>query len=85
MVQVEIFWREGCGFCNRVKSLFEQKGVNYKAYNIWEDPEYDALMKARVPNARTVPQVFIDGKHIGGCDDTMALDVSGELDKLLKL
>jgi len=83
MIKVEIFWRDGCSFCNRAKSLFVMKGIKYKSYNIWENEDYSDLMKTRLPNANTVPQIFIDGKHIGGCDDVMKLEHSGELDKLL--
>ncbi|MDG1153639.1 MAG: glutaredoxin domain-containing protein [Alphaproteobacteria bacterium] len=83
MEKVEIFWRDGCGFCSRVQSLFTMKGVKYESYNIWESEEHANLMKTRLPNATTVPQVFIDGKHLGGCDDVMKLEQSGKLDKLL--
>ena len=83
MARVEIFWRAGCNFCVRVQDLFEQKGIDYISYNIWEDDDASLEVKKRVPNSRTVPQVFINGNHIGGCDDTVALDASGELDKLL--
>ena len=83
MVKVEIFWRAGCGFCKQVQSLMEQKGVAYESYNIWEDSEAKAQMKIRVPDKKSVPQVFINGEYIGGCYDTMAFVDSGALDALL--
>ena len=82
-MKVEIFWRAGCDFCKQVQGLMEQKGVAYESYNIWDDSEAKAQMKMRIPDKKTVPQVFINGKHIGGCDDTMLLAESGVLDKLL--
>ena len=83
MEKVEIFWRDGCGFCSRVQYLFKIKCAKYESYIIWLSEVLANLMKTRLPNATTVPQVFIDGKHLGGCDDVMKLEQSGKLDKLL--
>ncbi len=83
MAVVEIFWRGGCGFCTRVMELLDSKGVTYASYNIWESSEAKQEMNDRVPNVTSVPQVFIHGQHVGGCDDTFALENSGKLDELL--
>ena len=64
--------------------LFDKKGIEYIRYRIDGDEEAREKMAVRANGRRTVPQVFIEDKHIGGCDDTCALDEKGELDKLLK-
>ncbi len=81
--KVEVFWRKGCGYSMKVMELFEKMEVKYKSYNIWEDDTASDEMKKRLPKLTSVPQVFIDGKHIGGCDDTLSLYKSGKLEKLL--
>ena len=57
MEKVEIFWRDGCGFCSRVQSLFTMKGVKYESYNIWESEEQANLMKKRHTKETSVQQV----------------------------
>ena len=83
MAQVEIYWRPMCGFCAAAKRLLDKKGVDYAEYNIWEEDGRQAEMLQRSNGKRTVPQIFINKKHIGGCDDIMALEKSGKLNKLL--
>ena len=63
--------------------MFDSKGIKYTRYRIDEDEPAREKMTLRANGKRTVPQVFIGGKHIGGCDDTHALDENGELDKLI--
>lgn len=82
MADVEIYTRPGCGFCTRAKALLERKGVSFREYDAYEDPGARDKMIER-SNRSTFPQVFIDGKHIGGCDDLHALERSGQLDPLL--
>lgn len=82
MADVEIFTRPGCGYCARAKALLESKGVAFREYDAYEDPSARDRMIER-SNRQTFPQIFIDGKHIGGCDDLQALNSRGGLDPLL--
>ena len=83
MADVEIYTRPMCGFCYKAKKLLDSKGVSYREYDIWAEDGKQKEMQERVPGARTVPQILIDGKPIGGCDDLHALDAKGGLDALL--
>lgn len=83
MAKVEIYYWTTCPYCNRARSLLESKGVDYTGYDITGDDEARARMVERTGGPRTVPQIFIDGKLVGGCDDIHALDAKGELDPLL--
>lgn len=65
------------------KQLLGQKGVEYSEFNIWSKDEYKNEMQKRSGGAQTVPQIFINDDHIGGCDDLQALDRAGHLDALL--
>ncbi|MGD1920227.1 MAG: glutaredoxin 3 [Pleurocapsa sp.] len=81
--KVEIYTWSRCPFCIRAKSLLDQKGVEYSEYCIDGDEEARAKMKARADGRSTLPQIFIDDRHIGGCDDIYELDGNGELEALL--
>jgi glutaredoxin 3 len=82
MAQVEIYTTTVCPYCVRAKDLLKRKGVAFTEHNLTgKDAEREALV-ART-NMRAVPQIFIDGTLIGGCDDLYALDKKGELDALL--
>jgi glutaredoxin 3 len=83
MVKVEIYSSQFCGYCMRAKRLLSQKGVEYLDYDVIEDPDKRAEMLQRAPGRTTVPQIFIDGQHIGGSDELYALDRAGRLDPLL--
>lgn len=83
MAKVEIYSWSHCPFCNRAKRLLESKGIEYTDYDITGDEDARDKMVERTGGPRSVPQIFIDGKHVGGCDDIHALDDKGELDKLL--
>jgi glutaredoxin 3 len=83
MANVEIYTKLGCGYCARAKRLLDQKGVAYDEYDITLGGEKRQEMIQRVPDARTVPQIFIGGNHIGGSDDLAALEQAGKLDHLL--
>ena len=72
-----------CPFCMRAKSLLKKKGVEYTEIGVDGDPALRQQMTER-SGERTVPQIFIDGKPIGGSDELVALDGSGELDRLLQ-
>ena len=83
MADIEIYTTFLCGFCARAKALLESKGATFKEIDVSYDPATREVMTKRANGRRTVPQIFIDGKHIGGSDDLAALDAKGELDKLL--
>ncbi|MEW5757605.1 MAG: glutaredoxin 3 [Pseudomonadota bacterium] len=79
MAKVEVFSAPSCGYCVRAKRLLESKGVAYVEIDVAGDPQKQQEMIAR-SGRYTVPQIFIDGEPIGGCDDLYALNRSGELD-----
>ncbi|MXO59613.1 glutaredoxin 3 [Altererythrobacter salegens] len=83
--KVEIYTKMFCGYCFRAKRLLDSKGVEYSEYDITLGGEKAAEMRERKPDARTVPQVFIDDVAIGGSDDLAALEREGKLDELLGL
>ena len=82
MSKVEIYTKGYCPFCHRAKALLQQKGVSYQEYPIDQQPELRDEMISRANGGYTVPQIFINGQHIGGCDDMYALESRNELDKL---
>ena len=84
MAKVEIYTRPLCGFCTAAKKLLDSKNISYQEYNIWKTASAKDDMARRAPNAHTVPQIFIDDKNIGGCDDLYALEQQNKLDELLK-
>ena len=81
--KVEIYTWSSCPFCIRAKSLLNKKGVEYTEYSVDGDEEARAKMAERANGRRSVPQIFINDRHIGGCDDIHALDAQGKLDPLL--
>jgi len=85
MAEVEIYTTMFCPYCSRARALIEKKGVAYKEIDIIEEPRRRDEMIRRAGGRTTVPQIFIDGEHIGGCDDMVALDRAGGLDKKLGL
>lgn len=83
MAKVEIYYWTTCPYCKRARALLESKGVDYIGYDITGDDAARARMVERTGGPRTVPQIFINDRLIGGCDDIHALDAKGELDPLL--
>ncbi|QKJ89041.1 Glutaredoxin [Paramixta manurensis] len=83
MANVEIYTKATCPFCHRAKALLSQKGVAYQEIPIDGDADKREEMIKR-SGRTTVPQIFIDAQHIGGCDDLYALDGRDGLDPLLK-
>ena len=81
--RVEIYTKWGCPYCYRAMALLQEKGVAPVEYDITMGGPKRAEMLERAPCSMTVPLIFIDGHHIGGCDDLMALDRQGGLDPLL--
>ncbi len=82
MANIEIYTKATCPFCIRAKALLRSKGAEFHEVAIDAEPAKREEMIAR-SSRTTVPQIFIDGQHIGGCDDLHALDARGELDALL--
>lgn len=83
MAKVEIYVWRFCPFCIRAKALLDRKGVNYIEYAIDGDEDARDAMAQRSGGRRSLPQIFIDDQHVGGCDDLHALERSGQLDALL--
>lgn len=81
--EVVLYTTSWCGFCARARRLFTEKGVPFTDIDVESVEGAREEMRARSGGRNTVPQVFIDGRHIGGYDDTRALDDKGELDPLL--
>ena len=85
MAKIEVFTKVFCPYCSRAKALLDSKGADYQEIDLTMDRAgFDAMVE-RAGGARTVPQIFIDGKHVGGSDDLAALDARGGLDPLLGL
>jgi glutaredoxin 3 len=83
MAEVEMYMTMFCPYCSRARALLQQKGVGFVEIDIAEEPERRAEIIERAGGRRTVPQIFINGEHIGGCDDLVALDRAGRLDPKL--
>lgn len=85
MATVEIYTKAWCGYCARAKALLDEKGVAYEEYDITMGGPKREEMLGRANGGTTVPQVFIDGAHVGGSDDLAALNRAGKLDAMLGL
>ncbi|MBX6368483.1 MAG: glutaredoxin 3 [Rhodospirillales bacterium] len=83
MARVEIYSTLFCPYCARAKALLAKKGVQFENIDLIEQPDRREEMIQRAGGRTSVPQIFIDGKHIGGSDDLYALDRAGKLDSLL--
>lgn len=83
MAQVVMYTTAVCPFCVRAKALLKKKGVAFEEVDLNEQPERRAEMLDKSEGRRTVPQIFINDQHVGGCDDLYALETEGRLDALL--
>lgn len=83
MPLVEIYTKSFCAYCWRAKHLLDSKGVAYEEISVDFGGEARQQMIERANGRMTVPQIFISGRHVGGCDDLMALDRTGKLDELI--
>ncbi|GAB0109931.1 glutaredoxin 3 [Pseudoalteromonas distincta] len=83
MSKVVLYTKAYCPFCQRALSLLNSKGVEFTNYDIGVQPELRDEMIAKAGGASTVPQIFINDEHIGGCDDMMAIEAQGKLDAKL--
>ncbi len=84
MAKVEIYTSMLCGYCHAAKRLLKQLGVPFIEYDVGGDPEKRARMTERAGGRTTVPQIFINGTPIGGCDELYALERAGKLKPLLE-
>jgi glutaredoxin 3 len=83
MARVEIYTKLFCGFCGAAKRLLDAKGIDYEEIDITMGGPRRAEMIQRANGRLTVPQIFIDGAHVGGCDDLHDLEKGGRLDPML--
>ena len=82
---IEIYTRPFCGYCARAVGLFDQKGLAYREIEAGFDPDLRREMIQRAGGASTFPQIFVGGRHIGGCDELMALERAGKFDAMLNV
>jgi len=82
MTQIEIYTKDWCQYCKRAKTLLRSKGLLYEEIDVTHDAKFEQEMIHR-SQRRSVPQIFIDGVHIGGSDDLSALNARGELDQMV--
>ncbi len=80
---ITVYVTDWCPYCRRAKNLLAGKSAAFREINVDDEPKFREEMIAR-SGRRTVPQIFIGDKHVGGCDDLFALQESGELDRLLQ-
>ncbi len=78
MTRIEIYTKDWCSYCRAAKNLLDQRGIEYEEIDVTKDEEQEAVMLARSLR-RSVPQIFIDGVHLGGFDELAALDREGKL------
>jgi glutaredoxin 3 len=83
MANIEIYTKAFCPYCHRAKALLDRKGASFEEIDISLGGPRREEMIDRAGGRTTVPQIFINGHHIGGCDDLHALDSAGNLDPLL--
>ncbi|HEX6957203.1 MAG TPA: glutaredoxin 3 [Ferrovibrio sp.] len=83
MADILIYTTFMCPYCSRAKALLEKKGQKYTEIDVSYDAAKRAEMTEKSGGRRTVPQIWINGQHVGGCDDLYALDRAGKLDPLL--
>jgi len=84
MAIIEVYSGDFCPYCTKAKALLKKKGLEFSEYNVKRDIKRQAEMAERAPGARTIPQIFINNRHVGGCDDFFALEQRGELDDWLE-
>ena len=83
MKQITIYSRPTCPFCIQAKNLLQAKNLSYQDIDIEQNPEKKEEMIKKTEGKSSVPQIFVDGKLIGGCDDLYELDEKGELDAII--
>lgn len=83
MARVEIYTTQSCPYCHAAKALLRKKGAAFSEIDVGGNSDLRAAMMRRAGGSQTVPQIFINGQHVGGCDDLHALDHQGGLELLL--
>ena len=83
--EVVMYSTTWCGYCQRARGLLQRKGVDIREIKVDENPSQREVMVQKSGGRRTVPQIFIGERHVGGYDDLAALERAGELDKLLSI
>ena len=83
MVAIEVYSGNFCPYCIQAKALLRKKGLEFVEYNVRADPERHDEMLRRSGGARTIPQIFINNRHVGGCNELYALERGQELDAWL--
>ncbi|MFQ5617648.1 MAG: glutaredoxin 3 [Rhodospirillales bacterium] len=83
MPEVDIYTTPFCGFCYRAKALLDKKGVRFTEIDVTVTPGARQEMMERAGGQRKVPQIFVDGRHVGGCEELFDLESRGALDSLL--
>lgn len=83
MARVELYTKSTCPYCSRARRLLDDKGVGYEEYEISQDSAKRSEMIQRSNGRTTVPQIFIDGRHVGGSDDLAELERQGQLGPML--
>jgi glutaredoxin 3 len=83
MAEVTLYTTMLCPYCHRAKALLKKKGVSFMEIDVSGDPDKRSEMVSRSGGRQTVPQIFIDGRHVGGSEELAVLDQKGELDRLL--
>jgi len=84
VTKIDIYTSSLCGFCYEAKELLKEKGVAFNEIDIITEPNRRGEMLKRTKGHHTVPQIFINNIHVGGCDDLYSLDARGKLDPLIK-
>lgn len=84
MKKIEIYTTDYCSYCVKAKALLDRKNLSFEEIDVTGNDEARITLLQRANGVRTVPQIFIDGKHIGGCDDLYQLEGTGELDQILQ-
>jgi len=84
MPHVTVYSGPSCPYCTKAKALLDRKKVTYEEFNVKADEGKLNEMLERTGGRKTIPQIFINNQHIGGCDDLYALNDAGKLDELLK-
>jgi glutaredoxin 3 len=83
MAKIEIYTTPWCGYCARAKALLDRKGIAYEEIDVSSTPGAREQMIQRAEGRRTVPQIFVDGRHLGDSDEIVALERTGQLDAML--
>ena len=84
MAKVEIYTSIMCPYCSRALALLQTKNIAFEQIDVSMNADLRQIMRSRAAGRTSVPQIFIDDEHIGGCDELMALESAGHLDALLR-